>query len=130
VTSSFQATDAEVFQPLTHEWVNAYNLKDAGRLAAFYDENASYISAHVPALVAHGRDEIQANFQKGMNAGGHIDGVRVLSSQVSCDLASLLCRYEATNNGQKVTGFNVIILKRVSGKWLILSHATVVRDPP
>jgi hypothetical protein len=64
-----------------------------------------------------------------MNAGGHIDGVEVLSSQVSCDLASLLCRYEATNSGQKVTGLNVILLKKVAGKWLILSHATVVRDP-
>lgn len=130
VTLGFVATHEEELQPLIHDWMNAYNLKDAGRLAAFYDENANYISAHVPELVLQGREAIQANFQRGMNAGGHIDGIRVLSRQVSCNLASLLCRYEATNGGQKVTGLNVITLKKVAGKWLILFHATVVRDRP
>jgi hypothetical protein len=66
VTSSVELTDAEVFQPLTREWVDAYNLKDAGRLAAFYDENASYISAHVAGLIAHGGGkQFRRIFRKG-----------------------------------------------------------------
>ena len=123
-----ERTDASLFLRLANEWKDAYNSKDPDRLAALYTEDADYISSHVPGLIAHGRTRIRANFEAGIASGGHIEAVRILTSRLSCDLAYLVCEYEATNSGQKVSGRNLIVSKKVSGKWLIASHMTVVPD--
>jgi uncharacterized protein (TIGR02246 family) len=120
--------DEYLFRRLANEWKDAYNSKDPERLAALYAEDADYISSHVPGLVARGRASIRANFQKGIEAGGHVDAVRILTSRISCDLAYLVSVYEATNNGQKVSGRNLIALRKLGGKWLIVSHMTVVPE--
>jgi hypothetical protein len=52
--------------------------------------------------------------------------VEILSMNVSCDLATLLCRYQATNSGVTVTGRNLLILKKIDDQWLIIIHMTVV----
>jgi len=44
----------------------------------------TYVSAHV---VADGRPEIQAYFQRGIDAGGHIDSIQILASSQSGELA-------------------------------------------
>jgi ketosteroid isomerase-like protein len=114
------------FQPQTEAWKDAYNSADGANLSALYTEDAVYCSSHVPALVAEGREKVIANFQRGMLMGGHIDAVQILSVQMSCDLVTLFCKYEATNRGQKVVGRNLLVLKRVNGTWLIAAHMTVV----
>jgi ketosteroid isomerase-like protein len=114
------------FRNQTENWMNAYNSRDAQNLLSLYSEDAQYISSHVAGLVAIGREKLIANFQNGMNMGGHIDGVEILSMNVSCDLATLLCRYQATNNGVTVTGRNLLILKKIDDQWLIIIHMTVV----
>jgi len=121
-----ESPSIQELQQIANEWVAAYNAKDGAKVASFYTEDADYISSHVPSLVAHGRENIRANFQKGMDSGGHVDAVEVLSCTFSCDLASVVCRYEATNSGQKAAGRNVIVLKRVNGRWLFHTHVTVV----
>lgn len=113
-------------QNQTEKWKDAYNSKDAQNLVRLYSEDARYISSHVPGLEATGREKLIANFQKGMNMGGHIDKVEILSMNLSCDLATLLCQYQATNSGQTVTGRNLLVLKMVNGTWLIAIHMTVV----
>ena len=55
-----------------------------------------------------------------------IDTIEILSIEYSKNLAVLLCRYEATNSGQKVNGRNLLILKKIKGVWLITTHMTVV----
>jgi ketosteroid isomerase-like protein len=114
------------FRNQTENWMNAYNSRDAQNLLSLYSEDAQYISSHVAGLVAIGREKLIANFQNGMNMGGHIDGVEILSMNVSCDLATLLCRYQATNSGVTVTGRNLLILKKIDDQWLIIIHMTVV----
>jgi len=114
------------FQNRTEEWKNAYNSKDAQNLVAHYSADAQYISSHVNGLVADGRDKLIANFQNGMNMGGHIDSVEILTMNVSCDLATLLCKYTATNNGVTVVGRNLLVMKKISGTWVISLHMTVV----
>jgi ketosteroid isomerase-like protein len=114
------------FRNQTENWMNAYNSRDAQNLLSLYSEDAQYISSHVAGLVAIGREKLIANFQNGMNMGGHIDGVEILSMNVSCDLATLLCRYQATNIGVTVTGRNLLILKKIDDQWLIIIHMTVV----
>jgi ketosteroid isomerase-like protein len=117
---------AEHFNELAQMWMRAYNNNDSTTLASLYTPDADYISSHVPGLVAHERDRVIANFQRGIKSGGHIDSISILSIQLSCDLATLLCQYEATNSGQKAIGRNLLVVKKVNEKWLIILHMTVV----
>lgn len=91
-----------------------------------YTDNADYISSHVEGLEANGRDKLIANFQNGMNMGGYIDSIEILKMNVSCDMATLLCKYQATNNGVTVIGRNLLVMKKIDGIWLIALHITVV----
>lgn len=115
------------FTQLAEEWKEAYNRKDAPRVAALYAEDGTYLSAHV---LARGRREIQAYFQRGMDAGGHVDAIRIVETARACDLGFAWGTYEATNNGQKVDGRILIALKKRKGQWLFAAHEVVVRDQP
>jgi ketosteroid isomerase-like protein len=117
-TSISDSTDrvTEHFNELAQMWMRAYNDNDSTTLAALYIPDADYISSHVQGLVAHGRDRVIANFQRGIKSGGHIDSVSILSIQLSCDPATLLCKYEATNSGQKAIGRNLLVVKKINGK--------------
>jgi ketosteroid isomerase-like protein len=114
------------FQMQTAKWMEAYNSKKAENLIPLYGEDAQYVSGHVPGLVSQGRNLVIANFQRGMDSGGHMDSLEVLSMNISCDLATLFCRYRATNSGQTVEGRNLLVLRRRNGVWLIVMHMTVV----
>jgi ketosteroid isomerase-like protein len=135
ITSSLSAqsvnsTDSikllQEFMRQTVKWQEAYNSKDAQNLSPLYSEDAQYISSHVGGLVANGRQNLIAYFQKGIDMGGHIDTVQVLLMNVSCDLATLLCKYQATNNGEVAIGRNLLVLRKINESWLIVLHMTVV----
>lgn len=125
-SDAVRSTDQALLK-VAEEWRAAYNAKDAAAVAALYALDAYYVSAHV---VAHGREEIQAYFQRGIDAGGHIDTIRILSSGQSGDLAYWVGTYEATNAGQSVRGRNVVALRKVRDRWLMVAHETVVADQP
>lgn len=114
------------FRSQTDAWRDAYNSGDILKLAPLYAPDAVYCSAHVPGLVARGRDSVMANFGKGMKLGGHVDSIEILSVESSCTLTTLFCRYEATNDGRKAVGRNLLVLRNENGKWLITVHMTVV----
>ena len=114
------------FQKNIEKWQDAYNSKDGQNLVPLYAEDAVYSSSHVASLEAIGRDKVIANFQVGMSGGGHIDKIEILSANVSCEMASLYCRYQATNSGVTVSGRNLLVLRKVNGYWLIINHMTVV----
>ncbi len=114
------------FQKLTERWIEAYNGGDTTILKSFYSEDAEYISSHVSGLVASGRSKLIANFYNGIKMGGHIERLTVLSVNSSCELTTLVCKYEANNNGEKAVGRNLLVLKLINGKWLIVTHMTVV----
>ena len=114
------------FQQNVEKWKDAYNSGDAQNLVPLYTEDATYSSSHVPGLEALGRDKLIANFQKGITMGGHIDKVKILTANVSKDMASLYCLYQATNSGVTVSGRNLLVLRKVKGEWIIFSHMTVV----
>lgn len=124
--TSKQDSIRKVFQQNTERWKQAYNSGDAQQLVPLYTEDAVYLSSHVEGLVADGRDKVIANFQRGMSGDGHIDSIEIISWSVSCDLASLHCRYQATNSGVTVSGRNLLVLRRVGNQWLIATHMTVV----
>lgn len=114
------------FQQNVEKWKDAYNSGDAKNLIQLYTEDATYTSSHVPGLEAIGRDKLIANFQKGISGGGHIDKIEILTANVSGEMASLYCLYQATNSGVTVTGRNLLVLRKEKGEWLIFSHMTVV----
>ena len=128
ITISAQQTSYDEFSQLADQWKQAYNSKDAKNFLPLYAEHTVYISAHVPGYEANGRENVIANFQKGMNQGGHIDSVRILSVNVSCDLASVVTRYDANNSGVTVNGRNILIAKNIGGSWKIITHMTVTKD--
>lgn len=117
---------AGMFSARTEKWKEAYNSGDASRLTPLYAPDAQYISSHVQGLVANGREKLIANFRNGMSSGGHIDSIEIIRMDVSCDLATLFCKYQATNSGVTVSGRNLLILKKVGEEWLIVLHMTVV----
>lgn len=127
VHDSTHAVEPVILQRI-EEWRAAYNSGDLKTLKAFYAEESRYVSPHVVDLMISGRDAITANFGKGIAGGGHIDAITVLAAESSCDLAALVCRYDATNGGVKVSGKNILVMRRVDGRWLITTHASIVRD--
>ncbi|MGA2240344.1 MAG: nuclear transport factor 2 family protein [Candidatus Bathyarchaeia archaeon] len=126
--NQIDSTNVDVlqFRRSVQEWKNAYNEDNVTKLESMYAKDAEYISSHVAGLVAHGRDRVIANFHKGITGGGHIDSVEILSANVSCNLATLVCKYQATNSGQKAVGRNLLVMKKINGVWLIVTHMTVV----
>jgi len=117
----------EALVRIAEEWKTAYNARDAAAVASLYTADGYYVSAHV---VAHGRSEIQSYFQRGIDAGGHLDSIQILSSGHSGDLAYTVGTYEATNAGQKVRGRNVVVLRKAGDTWRMVAHETVVADQP
>lgn len=114
------------FTQQTSEWIRAYNSKDSKNLLPLYTEDATYISSHVQGLQLDGRKNIVSYFQDGINNGGHIDKIEILSFNFSDSIATLLCKYQATNSGITAIGRNLLVMKKVNGKWLIAVHMTVV----
>jgi ketosteroid isomerase-like protein len=121
------STDEADLRRIPEDWIRFYNAGDAARVAALYTEDGYYLSAHI---LAHGRPAIQAYWERGIKAGGHIDFIKPLTLYYTGDLAYCAGTYQATNAGVTVDGRILIVLRKVNGKWLITAHETVVRDQP
>ena len=118
--------EAAIWQ-MSEDWVRLYNAGDPAKVAALYTEDGYYLSAHI---LAHGRQAIEAYWERGIKAGGHIDFVKPLTVYYSGDLGYCAGTYQATNAGATVDGRILIVLRKVNGKWLMAAHETVVRDQP
>lgn len=119
-------TNREKFVRISIQWLAAYNAGDSQQLGQLYAKDAQYISGHVPGLVAYGRESVISYFQAGIKVGGHIDSLTVLSVSESCDLATVLCEYNANNAGQKANGRSLLLFRKVNNNWLVFLHMTVV----
>jgi ketosteroid isomerase-like protein len=119
--------DEAAIRALAEAWRTHYNAGDANQVAELYAEDAYYLSAHV---LAHGRDQIRAYWQRGIAAGGHIDWIEPLLVHHSGSLGYAVGRYQATNAGVTVDGRILIVVKKSKGKWRMAAHETVVRDQP
>jgi len=120
------ADEADIRQ-IPEDWIKFYNAGDAAMVAALYMEDSYYLSAHI---LAHGRQEIQAYWERGIKAGGHIDFIRPLTIYHNGNLAYCAGIYQATNAGVTVDGRILIVLRKVKDRWLMAAHETVVRDQP
>jgi len=122
------ADDREL-REIPERWKIAYNGGDAALVAALYAENAYYLTQHFASGILHGRSEIQAYVQRGVDAKYHIDSIEVLATQCSGDLAYVITRYKSTNGGRNDMGVNLVVLCKKDGRWWIVAHEAAVPDP-
>ncbi len=121
------SNDEAAIRQISEDWIRFYNAGDAAKVAALYMDDGYYLSAHI---LAHGRQAIEAYWERGIKAGGHIDFIKPLTIYCTGDLAYSAGTYQATNAGVTVDSRILIVLRKVSGKWLMAAHETVVRDQP
>lgn len=121
-----EQTSKQKFVQISKEWLAAYNNGDTKQLEQLYAEDAQYISGHVQGLVAYGRQNVISYLDAGIKLGGHIESLTVISVSESCDLATVLCEYNANNAGQKANGRSLLIFRKVNNNWLVYLHMTVV----
>lgn len=105
---------------------DAYNSGDTLSIGSMYAEDAMYVSPHVPSLIIRGKRAIVKNFYDGFRAGGHIDSIEMLRTDIDGTTAYLVTKYTATNDGTIVSGRNIIIAKWRGGQWIIVTHASVI----
>jgi len=110
--------------------MDTYNRKDAAATAALYANDAYYVSQHVRGGIIQGHAALQANIQRGIDGGGHIDSIEILTLKIDGEMAYSVGTYHATNAGQKVTGRNIVVCRKINGKWLIVAHTSVVPEQP
>lgn len=88
-----------------------------------------YLTQHYISGIIHGRDSIQAYVQLGVDAKYHIDSIRIKKIHVDENFAYVITRYYSLNGGVKAFGVNLVVLKRIHGKWTIKAHEAAVPDP-
>ncbi len=119
----------QIAQQMIDTWKAAYNGGDAARVAALYTDDADYLTQHFVTGVVHGRAQIQAYVQRGVDARFHIDSIQILSVGCVPDLIYVVDRYESTNAGQKAMGVNLVVARRTPAGWRIVAHEAAVPDP-
>lgn len=125
---SCSADDQKDLSQIAPQWKDGYNRGDAASVAALYTDDAYYLTQHFVTGIVHGREMIQAYVQKGVDAHYQVDEIDVLLTECSGDFAYTIDRYESTNAGQKAFGLNVVVLKKIAGKWKIVAHESAVPD--
>jgi ketosteroid isomerase-like protein len=121
--------DDAALSRIAEQWKDGYNNGHAADVASLYAENATYLTQHLATGIVQGRAAIQAYVQRGIDAKYHVDSIQILSTVCSGDLAYTIGRYESTNAGQKAFGVNLVVLRKIGGKWLIVAHESAVPDP-
>ncbi len=121
-------TDQKALLEVTERWKEGYNTGNTNQIASLYASDAYYLTQHFPEGILRGRDQIKAYFQRGADAGFRVDKIAVEWMDCSGDLAYTVGRYESTNAGEKAYGVNLVVLRKASGKWLIVAHESAVPE--
>lgn len=118
-----------VIEKVAHDWKDGYNSENPAAVAALYAEDATYLTQHFATGIVHGRQAIQAYVKLGTDAKYKIESLRVLATGCSRDFAYAITRYDSSNADQKAFGVNLVLLRKMKGKWLIVAHESAVPDP-
>jgi uncharacterized protein (TIGR02246 family) len=121
--------DDRAIRDIPERWKAAYNAGQAAQVSALYTEDAYYLTQHFVSGIIHGRADIQAYVQRGVDARYHIDSIEVLLTQCSGDFAYAVTRYQSNNAGRIDIGVNLVILRKTNGQWMIAAHEAAVPDP-
>jgi hypothetical protein len=67
------SADEAAIRQVSEDWIRFYNVGDAEKVAALYTDDGYYLSAHI---LAHGRQAIEAYWERGIKAGTSISSSR------------------------------------------------------
>lgn len=121
--------DDAALRKIPEEWQRHYNNGNAAGVAALYTEDAYYLTQHFATGIVHGRAAIQAYVQIGVYAHYRVDSIEVLAISCSKGMAYVIDRYTSMNAGQQAVGVNLVVLRKIEDKWLIVAHEAAVPDP-
>ena len=113
---------AAVMQKLRDTWVREFNAGHADKVAAFYAPEAVLMRWEG---TVHGYDSILAEMQRSITGGAHSYIVHSLHTERSGDLGYDTGAYNVTLRDRVVEGNYVLVVKRISGQWKIVAHASV-----
>ena len=111
------------------QWKDGYSAGEAAKVAALYAGDAYYLTQHLITGIVRGRAAIQAYVQRGVDARYHIDSIKTILVDCSDGFGYAITRYDATNGGEKTFGVNIVVLKKIGNRWLIVAHEAAVPDP-
>ena len=117
-----------VARQIAERWKDGYNSGHADQVAALYTENAYYLTQHFVTGIVHGRANIKAYVQRGVDAKYHVDSIEILATDCSGNMAYSIDRYESTNGREKAFGLNIVVIKRFAEGWRIVAHEAAVPD--
>jgi ketosteroid isomerase-like protein len=109
-------------QKMRDSWVQEFNAGHADKVAAFYAPEAVLMRWDGSV---HGYDSILAEMQRSISAGSHDYVVHSLHSERSGDLGYDTGAYNVTLRDRVVEGNYLLVVKRISGQWKIIAHASV-----
>ena len=121
--------DDKAIRAIADEWKNQYNRGNASEVASLYTDDAYYLTQHFVTGIVHPRDQIRAYVERGVDARYRVDSIEVLATDCSGDLGYAVARYKSTNGTEKAIGVNLVVLRKISGKWAIVAHESAVPDP-
>ena len=121
--------DDQAIASIADTWKESYNAGNAAKVAALYSPDAYYLTQHYVDGIVHPRPLVQAYVQRGVDARYHIDSIETLSTVCSGNFAYAITRYRSTNGDQKAMGVNLVVMRKIEGKWLIVAHESAVPDP-
>ena len=122
-------SDETAVREIAERWRDGYNHGDANSVAALYREDAYYLTQHFVTGILHGRPEIRAYVQRGIDAKYRIDSIQTTYVECSGDFAYTIGHYESTNAGRNAHGVNVVVLRKEGGRWLVVAHEAAAPDP-
>ncbi len=120
--------DTDAIRKIAQTMKDAYNAGDSDTIGSLYAEDAYYLTQHYAKGIIEGRKNIRAYFKLGTDAGYKIDSIEILAMNCSGEMAYTITRYESTNAGQKAFGHNIVVMKKMSGQWLIVAHESAVPE--
>jgi ketosteroid isomerase-like protein len=121
--------DRTALTKIPERWKQGYNNGNAAQVARLYTADAYYLTQHFVTGVVRGRAAIQSYVQRGVDAKYHIDSIQIMAMGCSGEMAYTVGKYESTNAGQKAFGVNVVVLRKIAGRWMIVAHEAAVPDP-
>ena len=125
---SIRSDDLDI-REIPERWKAAYNAGQAAQVAALYAADAYYLTQHFVTGIIRGRADIQAYVQRGIDTRYRIDSIEVLATECSGDFGYAITRYKSTNAGRSDVGVNLVVLRKIGDRWMIVAHEAAVPDP-
>ena len=113
---------AAEMETLRNTWMQAFNGKDANKVAALYAPEAVLMRWDG---TVHGYDSVLAALEKSVRGGAHDYKMMSLRTEYSGDLGYDTGAYNVGLTDRTIEGNYVIVVKRLKGRWRIVAHAHV-----